>query len=151
MGPGGPAPTRKGARVLRHRGVGSPPTGGVYAIGGGTRGSGKRAEAQRSASNGVARSRALGWRPAPEINKNTVCETSSKGPVEFENLTIPKPHLLVTRSKHAEHKKSKRILMYDGHSKFFLETFHQFTPLRFNIKVCLKTFSNKISNKRECG
>ena len=25
----------------------------------------KRAEAQRSASNGVARSRALGWRPAP--------------------------------------------------------------------------------------
>ena len=47
-----PAPTRKGARVLRHRGLGSPPTGGVCAIGGsrkreatasGWRGSGKLA------------------------------------------------------------------------------------------------------------
>ena len=36
-GPGGPAPTLKGARVLQHRGVGSPPTGGVYAIGGSKR------------------------------------------------------------------------------------------------------------------
>ena len=74
MGPGGSAPTRKGARVLRHRGVSSPPTGGVYAIRGETRGNGKREEAQRSASRKVARSRALGWRPAPEINKSTVCQ-----------------------------------------------------------------------------
>ena len=41
-GPWGTCPTRKGAKVLRHRGVGSPPTSGVYAIEGGTRGSGKR-------------------------------------------------------------------------------------------------------------
>ena len=31
--PGRPAPTRKEAGVLRHCGVGSPPAGGVYAIG----------------------------------------------------------------------------------------------------------------------
>ena len=43
--------------------------------------------------------------------------------------------------------------MYDGHSKFFWKpsiSRAPFTPLRFDIKVCLKTFSNKISNKREC-
>ena len=31
-GPGGPAPTWKGASVLRHRCVGSPPSGGIYAM-----------------------------------------------------------------------------------------------------------------------
>ena len=36
-GPGRPAPTRKGAWVPQHRGVGSLPTGGVYAMEGSKR------------------------------------------------------------------------------------------------------------------
>ena len=55
--------------MLRHSGVGSPPTGDVYALGGSTRGSGERAEMQRVVSRGVARSSTLGMRPAQE-NKN---------------------------------------------------------------------------------
>ena len=59
-----PHPKRGQSAAAPRRGIA--PTGGVYAIGGGTRGSGKRAEAQRVVSRGMARSGTLGWTPAPE-------------------------------------------------------------------------------------
>ena len=70
-GPWGPAPTKKGTRVLLHHGVCSPPISSVYAIGGSTRGSGKRAEAQGVVSRGMAQ-------PNPKLeasarNIHTVC------------------------------------------------------------------------------
>ena len=85
----GDLPTRKGARVLRLR-----PTGGVYcdAIGGSTKGSGKRAEAQRAVSRGLARS--VGWRPGPEIKYSVLNAPVGSRPSSAIKMVCEQPELI---------------------------------------------------------